>query len=345
MKANLIPYQSTQQIIDFGLQPDDGYQTASYCVADSQHTGFNPMLLTYEKDDTRVAIPFYKRPIPESIAQSSDYFDGIGPYGYAGILTNEKDAVKIGAALQDINTFLAQQNIVSLFLRMHPLHLDWYLPELPNIHHMQHGKVVYVDLRNDIEQIRAKYSNNHRYDIRKLIRLGYTVRINDWESYPAFIQSYYETMQLHSASSMYFFPESYFSLLRSAEVNIQLFTSHDPSGQYASGALFMAYGKTVQYHLGGTLQAFRQISPAKIIFNEAFQHFKESGFEQFHLGGGYGSADDNLYKFKSRFSPLYVYFSTIRMICDSERYAAFSKKQLMKHGTIAPDFFPLYRAT
>lgn len=342
--VQLQPYHSTQQIVDFGLIPDDGYQTAVYCHVDSVHTGFTPMLLTYNSGTTKIAIPFLQRPIPESISKSNQYYDGISPYGYAGLISNTTDPQEILHALEEANQFLRENHIVSLFLRMHPLHHQWQLPASAHIHHMQHGKVVYVDLRNDMAAIHANYSNNHKYDIRKLNRLGYTVRINDWTSYPDFIQSYYETMHLHDASSMYFFPESYFTLLRNPELRIHLFTSHDPIGKFASGALFMAYGKTVQYHLGGTNPNYRQISPAKIIFESAFSHFKSLGHERFHLGGGYGSAEDNLYKFKARFSPSHSYFSTIRMICDPELYTTFSAPQLSDSEKHAVDFFPLYRA-
>lgn len=342
--VELQTYHSTQQIIDFGLIPDDGYQTASYCFADSEHTDFKPMLLTCNIGTAKLAIPFLLREIPASISKSGRYFDAISPYGYAGILTDTTDVQEIHLLLKQAQMHLQQQGIVSLFLRMHPLHHTWVLPESAQIKHMQHGKVVYVDLRSDMETIHARYSNNHKYDIRKLNRLGYTVRMNDWESYGDFIHAYFETMHMHDASSMYFFPESYFTLLRNPEIQMHLFTSHDPIGKFASGALFMSYGKTVHYHLGGTNPQYRQISPAKIIFEQAFKHFKERGFSFMHLGGGYGSTEDNLYKFKARFSPLFAHFSTIRMICDPELYATFCENQQKETGIIAPDFFPLYRA-
>ncbi len=345
MIVDIQAYHSTQQIMDIGLRPDDFYQTYAYCRTDAVFEQSTPLLITCTHDAHVVVIPVQQRNIPDKLNGADTWHDGFSPYGYSGILTNCENQQILMDMLDAIRVALGDAGIISLFLRLHPIHHKFTLPAHPHITHLQHGKVVYVDLREDIDMIRRNYSNNHRYDIRKLYRNGYSVRMDDWSMYPQFQEAYYATMHMHQAGKQYLFDQAYFNSLRDPEIQMHLFSTHDAQGAFASGALFMSYGKTVQYHLGGTMPAFRNASPAKIIFDQAFAYFKELGFTYFHLGGGFGSAQDNLYKFKERFSSKTTHFSTIRMICAPGQYQKLADEHLRTTGISASNYFPLYRAT
>ena len=69
----------------------------------------------------------------------------------------------------------------------------------------------------------------------------------------------------------------------------------------------------------------------------------DSGYKTFHLGGGVGSREDSLYKFKKAF---YKYdgrqYSIGRMIFDEDKYNYLVKLREVEKGRA--NFFPLYRA-
>ena len=71
---------------------------------------------------------------------------------------------------------------------------------------------------------------------------------------------------------------------------------------------------------------------------------KQRGNRVMHLGGGVGSADDSLLRFKLGFSPLRHGFSTLRVVIDEPEY----RRLVAAHGGVLdPEsrsgFFPAYR--
>ena len=73
---------------------------------------------------------------------------------------------------------------------------------------------------------------------------------------------------------------------------------------------------------------------------------KERGNKKFHLGGGVGASEDNLFFFKSGFSKLRADYYTWRIIFDREMYDA-AEAQWKDLAKVPPDdisqFFPSYR--
>ena len=64
----------------------------------------------------------------------------------------------------------------------------------------------------------------------------------------------------------------------------------------------MRYGKYLHYHLSGALKDFRELQANSLLLYEVAKWGSENGYKKFHLGGGYTSEDDSLYKFKKSFS-------------------------------------------
>jgi hypothetical protein len=345
METILTPYYNIAQIQALGLTPDDVYQSAAYCAIDSINMQAEPWLMHSKGSAVELAIPLLKRKVTSTGGASVEEFDVTSPYGYPGIISNHYDNASLISFLESSIVTARDHGIVSMFIRLHPIHHAIRLPEHPLIKQMFHGNTVFVDLRKPIEMIRNEFSTGLKRDIRKLLNTGYSVKINAWEHYSDFISAYFETMTLHSASPYYFFSNAYFEKLRDPELCMHLFTAHDMDGQFVSGALFFAYGKTVQYHLGGTRTDARNSAASKIIFESAISYFKMDGRAALHLGGGVGSAQDALFRFKSAFSKETSRFSTLRIICNAERYQTLSDQLISQKGpNISQDFFPLYRA-
>jgi hypothetical protein len=73
----------------------------------------------------------------------------------------------------------------------------------------------------------------------------------------------------------------------------------------------------------------------------------EQGYKTFHLGGGVGSGEDNLYKFKAAFNKMSDYqFSIGKQIFDQEKYDELVALRAKQDPVFNPEskFFPLYRS-
>jgi len=72
----------------------------------------------------------------------------------------------------------------------------------------------------------------------------------------------------------------------------------------------------------------------------------EQGLKTFHLGGGVGSGEDNLYKFKAAFNRESDYqFSIAKMIFNQAAYDELVQKRKNEDLSFNEEskFFPLYR--
>ena len=73
----------------------------------------------------------------------------------------------------------------------------------------------------------------------------------------------------------------------------------------------------------------------------------EQGYKTFHLGGGVGSGEDNLYKFKAAFNKNSDYqFSIGKQIFDQEAYDKLVAIRAEQDSSFDKEskFFPLYRS-
>jgi thiamine pyrophosphokinase len=93
----------------------------------------------------------------------------------------------------------------------------------------------------------------------------------------------------------------------------------------------------MQYHLGGIVESYMSFSPLKSLIDEARKIANNRKCIYFHLGGGLGGRDDNLFVFKSRMTTLRHTFKVWQWIIDENTY------QLLSRNKIKSDFFPSYR--
>ena len=103
----------------------------------------------------------------------------------------------------------------------------------------------------------------------------------------------------------------------------------------------------MHYHLSGAKFEFRPIAPTNLLLYEAARWGCEQGFESFHLGGGLGSGEDGLYKFKQAFNRNSgIQFSIGKQIILPEIYDQLVeiRKAEEVHFDSNSSYFPLYRA-
>ena len=103
----------------------------------------------------------------------------------------------------------------------------------------------------------------------------------------------------------------------------------------------------MSYHLSGSDIEYRNLAPSNLLLYKAALWGCEQGFKTFHLGGGVGSGEDNLYKFKATFNKKTNYqFSIGKQIFNQEKYEDLINYRLLNDINFNTDssFFPLYRS-
>ena len=98
----------------------------------------------------------------------------------------------------------------------------------------------------------------------------------------------------------------------------------------------------MNYHLSGSLREYSSLAATNLILYKAAMWGNAHGFTSLNLGGGVGSSEDGLFKFKRSFNknePQQFYVG--RKVFDSDVYQELT---MMRGETIKNvNFFPVYR--
>ena len=316
----------------------DFYHTSSYNKLEKEG---DPILFVYSKEENFIALPLIIRKIP-----NTNLFDCTSVYGYAGPISN-LDISEISEEFKtsfykNLNSFFTEQNIVSVFSRVHPIlnngRLIEGLGEIVNL-----NKTIAINLKLTPEEQRKQYRKSNKYEINKLKKNNFeVVEATTKEEQDEFIEIYYETMKKVEANDYYFFPKEYFyEFLNNNCFETKLLLAKK-DGKITAGAIFTITDKIIQYHLAGTKQAYARDTPMKLILDKARLLGNELKLDYLHLGGGVGGSDeDPLFKFKSGFSKDTFQFRIWKYIVNQEKY-----DELVIESGISDNssFFPLYRA-
>ena len=323
----------------------DVYHLPSYVDLSSKYEGGTPVAFYAEIKDSALLLPLLVSPIPEHLGVSKGWTDAASPYGYPGpLLRNADDPETAGVLFSAFRKYAFENDIISVFVRLHPLLNDTpeMFSELGEV--VRHGETVYVDLCKSPEEVWRDTRHDHREHIRKLQKLGFTVEFDSWDRIDGFIAAYRATMQRVTAEDFYRFPESYFHELREAlGARLHLCTVQAPDGEVASGALFTLQGGISQGHLAATLDKYLQLGPSKLMAYSQIIWLKSAGASVFHLGGGVSSRTDGLFNFKAGFSKLRSSFRTCSAIIDHDKYKQLVEAGTGKVGQRQGFFFPSYR--
>ena len=114
----------------------------------------------------------------------------------------------------------------------------------------------------------------------------------------------------------------------------------------AMSIMIFANGR-LNYHLSGSDIEYRNLAPSNLLLYKAALWGCEKGMKTFHLGGGVGSGEDNLFKFKIAFNRFSDYqFSIAKHIFDKEIYDRLVEERASRDSEFNREsrFFPVYRA-
>jgi hypothetical protein len=328
----------------------DFYHTFDYHEIESELRGrrSHPILLVHEVKEGMVALPLLQQ---TGAVEGRQYVDANSVYGYAGPIVCG-DFCTQGAISSFQNALeheLNELGVVSVFSRLHPLlhgaHLVAGLGDCQAA-----GKTVYIDLAEGLASQFSAYRSNLKRDIRKLREMGATCEMSSSkDDLNTFVSIYHRTMKKVGATPEYYFPIAYFEQIVSAkDYDMHLFVCRLDADVMCAG-LFSDCCGIIQYHLGGTNEKFARFGPTKLMLDGVRQWGLDKGNRYFHLGGGLGGQEDQLFNFKRGFSRHVADFQLWKWVVDKHRYDELSEVHVAAleqddESSINFKFFPLYRA-
>jgi len=321
----------------------DTYWLSGYVKAFFIHGDGTPLLVYYQDEDVRGINVVMKRDISEAPLfcgklETGRYFDFSSPYGYGGWITEGNKTESLFAVY---DTWCKKNGIVSEFVRFHPLIENHKVCE-SYYDVLSLGKTVTMDLSSP-EIIWNNLTSKNRNMIRKAKKNGVTVyRGRSPEIFKEFREIYNRTMDRDHAEQYYYFGQAFYdSILNDLPRNAQIFYAVYAEKTVAASIMLSANGY-MNYHLSGSLKEYAVLAPTNMILYEAALWGCANGYRTLYLGGGVGSGEDSLYKFKKAFDRQDDdrVFHIGRKIFVEETYG----ELLKMHGSTDSSYFPKYRA-
>lgn len=184
--------------------------------------------------------------------------------------------------------------------------------------------------------------------IRKAEKNGIEIRHGKGlELFKDFKRIYNATMERDQAEEYYFFEDAFCeSIHRDLHDNYEMFYAV-LNGEIIAMSIMLFANKQMHYHLSGSMIEYRNLAPSNLLLYKAVLWGCEQGYKTFHLGGGVGSDEDNLFKFKAAFNRKSDYqFSIGKEIFDQEKYDELVAERASRDSEFDKNskYFPLYRA-
>jgi len=354
----LIPVDNQEQWID-ALKlcgKYDIYHLPEYHLLAQRQKEGTPFLFFFQDAEFFAALPFLLRQVSDIQGiEDSLSFDVSSVYGYPGIVTNIKeiDSIESKRFRDDFQKALLQvlfdKKVIAFFTRQNPLFkTSWLFHGMGDVKKL--SNTVAIDLaQSDHEQVKHM-TKGHRYDVRKARKSGiYVYEDKYFNKFDDFISIYNETMKRNCALDYYFFPKAYYyELKKLLGDRLKLFLA-EKDEVIVSASLFLIADKIIQYHLSGTPDVYLKCSGAKVILDDVRKWGTDNGYKWLHLGGGLGSVEDSLFRFKSGFSKLRFPFEIVKTILDPQTYNQLVDQNnhwIESNGYLkqSDDYFPSYRA-
>lgn len=320
----------------------DVYNLSGYVKAFMIHGDGDPQLFYYETEDLRAIYVYMKRE-----TDIKGYYDSVTPYGYGGVLfegdTSEENLQTFWKAYVEK---MQAEGFVANFVRYHPV-LANAIPMKSISTVIDLGKTVAVDLSSE-EVIWTNIISKNRNMIRKAEKNGIEIcHGKGMELFKDFKRIYNATMEKDHAEAYYFFGDAFYeSIHRDLYDNYEMFYAV-LNGEIIAMSIMLFANDQMHYHLSGSMIEYRNLAPSNLLLYKAALWGCEHGYKTLHLGGGVGSGEDNLYKFKAAFNRNSDYqFSIGKEIFDQKKYdelVALRAKQDSEFNSES-NYFPLYRS-
>lgn len=264
-------------------------------------------LFTFEyKEDKNIFInKTIKRPISSigHINVNDCYYDLESAYGYGGYYTNNNDMNFLNRAMIEYEKRCNDENIIAEFIRFHPFNSFPIQNETFLDFNFYDRDVVIVPLEDNVL---SSYTSKVRNVVKRSLE---KVLIRQSTDIDSFIELYNKTMDKNEADSFYYFDKKMYERLLSLN-NVNLYEVIFEDEVIAMG--FFLFGSHIaHYHLSANSDISYKLNTNYALLHSLFEIANKNGQNYFLLGGGTSSnKDDNLLKFKQKFSkntkPFYI---------------------------------------
>lgn len=327
----------------------DIYWTSGYVKAFMIHGDGIPLLFYYEnnknqKKPLRGINVVMKRDIAldshfDNLLPRNTMFDFITPYGYGGWLIEGEDSFEL---FESYNNWCIENNIISEFVRYHPvLNNVIYSHDFYNT--ITLGNTIVMDLSSP-EKIWDNISSKNRNMIRKAIKSDVKIYYgNNPEIFQTFRKIYNGTMDKDNAAKYYYFEDEFYDSIMNDLFNNAIVFYAVLNTEIIAASIILFSNKHLNYHLSGSIKKYQTFAPTNLLLYKVALWGYSNGFKTLHLGGGVGSKEDGLYKFKKSFNKNSdLCYCIGNKIYDEQKFNDLIK---MRGNNIEDDkFFPLYRA-
>ena len=323
------------------FQDWDVYYLSGYVKAFQIHGDGIPFLLYYSGNGLRAIFVYMRR---ETVLQ--EVYDSITPYGYGGVLfEGDTSEANLRVFWSEYVAKMEDECIVDSFVRYHPvLRNADYMRVVSDV--IDLGKTIAIELTSP-EVIWENIISKNRNMIRKAEKNGIEIRHGkEWPLFDDFRSIYNATMDKDHAEEYYYFRERFYeSIHRDLNDHYEMFYAV-LNGKIIAMSIILYGNRQMHYHLSGSLMQYRSLAPSNLLLYKAAMWGYEQGFKTFHLGGGVGSGEDSLYKFKSAFNKNSNYqFSIGKQVFNQEKYDELVMIRMRSDESFDMDshYFPLYR--
>lgn len=320
----------------------DVYYLSGYVKAFQIHGDGKPYLIYYQDNGLRAIYVYMRR---ETVLPG--VYDTVTPYGYGGVLFEGNCSEQNRKAYwTEYVAKMRDEHIVADFVRYHPM--------LKNAEPMKDvsdvidlGHTIAMDLTSP-DVIWDKIVSKNRNMIRKAEKNGIVFfHGKGMELMNQFMEIYNATMRKNNADEYYFFKRPFYeSIDRDLNEHYEIFYAMYEGRPIAMSIMIFANGR-LNYHLSGSDIKYRKLAPSNSLIYKAALWGCEHGYKTFHLGGGVGSVEDGVYRFKAAFNRNSDYqFSIGRQVFDRDKYDELVRirKESDPGFDETSSFFPLYRS-
>ena len=325
-----------------GFSNYDVYYLSGYVKAFQIHGDGDPQLLYYEANGLKAIYVYMKRK-----TSIEGYFDSVTPYGYGGVLfEGDTSEENLQAFWKAYVAKMREVGIVDNFVRYHPVLANAVsMKQISTV--IDLGKTIAFDLASP-EVIWENIISKNRNMIRKAEKNGIIIKHGKgMDLLDQFTAIYNATMDKDHAEEYYYFKRPFYeSIDGDLKDNYEMFYAIYEGRPIAMSIMIFANGR-LNYHLSGSDIQYRNLAPSNLLLYKAALWGYEQGYKTFHLGGGVGSGEDNLYKFKAAFNKNSDYqFSIGKEIFDQDKYDELVALRAKEDPEFNPEskFFPLYRS-
>jgi len=320
----------------------DVYWLSGYSKAFQIHGDGEPLLFFFNDNVTRGINVVMKRDIAKDSRfagkiEEGKYFDFATPYGYGGWLVEGEETDRL---FKEYRQWLEKNDIISEFVRFHPMVKNHDTSRL-FYEVIQRGDVVHMELTSP-EDIWNNIISKNRNMIRKASKNGIKIYNGRFpEIYEKFRCIYNITMDKDEAEEYYYFGKRFYeSILEDLPQNAQVFWA-EKDGQIIAASIMLATNGYMNYHLSGSLRQFSSLAPTNLLLYDAALWGCANGYKTLYLGGGVGSGEDGLFRFKRAFYKGDLnHFYIGKKIININKYMELL--DMRKSG--GSEFFPAYRA-